>query len=468
MKHILYTLFLSIIFLTVKAQTASVLLSTQSTARDTSVRNVVFIGSGSRIWVAKVDSLKMYPYNMTWLKDSTLNWGDVRYPQLSTAYSNPNFVNTLSAAKVFGLSNVATTGNYNDLTNLPNLNLFYPASNPNGYITGVTSGDVITALGGTPLFSEVDGSINNELQTIGIVNRIITLSNAGGTVTIPYQSFDSLTNKPTTLSGFGITDGVTSSSLASTLSGYATITALNTKMNYSDTVSLSNRINTKQNQLSGNGLVRMTGATVSYDNNTYLTAITSGQVTSALGYTPVTNARTITINGSTQDLSVNRTWTIPTTDTISLSNRINLKLNSSDTTSLSTRINTKVDQAGARTAISLTTTGSGAASYNSGTGVINVPTSKRQETYAGTSDASGNYTITFPSAYAIVPNVQASITNQSNSQQFIMVTSATTTGCTIKVVQRNASFLSLLGLDVLTTGVTNVNGASVAVLVTER
>jgi nitrogen fixation protein len=35
-------------------------------------------------------------------------------------------------------------------------------------------------------------------------------------------------------------------------------------------------------------------------------------IPTALGYTPVTNARTITINGSTQDLTANRTWTIAT------------------------------------------------------------------------------------------------------------------------------------------------------------
>jgi hypothetical protein len=42
----------------------------------------------------------------------------------------------------------------------------------------------------------------------------------------------------------------------------------------------------------------------------YLASITSGNVTTALGYTPVTNARTININGTTQDLSANRTWTL--------------------------------------------------------------------------------------------------------------------------------------------------------------
>jgi hypothetical protein len=39
-------------------------------------------------------------------------------------------------------------------------------------------------------------------------------------------------------------------------------------------------------------------------------SLTSGNVTSALGYTPVTSARTLTINGTTYDLSANRSWTI--------------------------------------------------------------------------------------------------------------------------------------------------------------
>jgi hypothetical protein len=42
----------------------------------------------------------------------------------------------------------------------------------------------------------------------------------------------------------------------------------------------------------------------------YISGITSLMITNALGYTPVTNARTLTINGVTYDLSANRTWTI--------------------------------------------------------------------------------------------------------------------------------------------------------------
>lgn len=42
----------------------------------------------------------------------------------------------------------------------------------------------------------------------------------------------------------------------------------------------------------------------------YITGITSGMVTTALGYTPVPTTRTITINGTTQDLSTDRTFTV--------------------------------------------------------------------------------------------------------------------------------------------------------------
>lgn len=45
----------------------------------------------------------------------------------------------------------------------------------------------------------------------------------------------------------------------------------------------------------------------------------------------VPKTTTLTINGTTQDLSANRTFTVPTTDTTSLSNRINKKVNNTDT-----------------------------------------------------------------------------------------------------------------------------------------
>jgi hypothetical protein len=63
----------------------------------------------------------------------------------------------------------------------------------------------------------------------------------------------------------------------------------------------------------GAPFVKMTAAgTFALDTSTYLTGITSSDVTTALGYTPVTNARTLSINGTTYDLTADRSWTIAT------------------------------------------------------------------------------------------------------------------------------------------------------------
>jgi hypothetical protein len=71
--------------------------------------------------------------------------------------------------------------------------------------------------------------------------------------------------------------------------------------------------------VSGTPFVKMTGVgTFALDTNTYLTSISSLDVTTALGYTPVTNARSITINGTSQDLTADRTWSVGTVTSVGL------------------------------------------------------------------------------------------------------------------------------------------------------
>lgn len=53
-----------------------------------------------------------------------------------------------------------------------------------------------------------------------------------------------------------------------------------------------------------------TDAISSFNTRTGAITLTSTDVTDALGFTPVTNARTLTINGSTYDLTANRSWTV--------------------------------------------------------------------------------------------------------------------------------------------------------------
>jgi len=52
------------------------------------------------------------------------------------------------------------------------------------------------------------------------------------------------------------------------------------------------------------------GGVTSFNTRTGAITLSDTDVTTALTYTPVTNARTITINGTTYDLSANRTWSI--------------------------------------------------------------------------------------------------------------------------------------------------------------
>jgi hypothetical protein len=72
----------------------------------------------------------------------------------------------------------------------------------------------------------------------------------------------------------------------------------------------------------------------------YLTSITSSDVTTALGYTPVTNARTLTINGTTYDLTADRSWTV--TGTSPLTTKGDLYTFNSTNTRLPVGLDTQV------------------------------------------------------------------------------------------------------------------------------
>lgn len=94
-----------------------------------------------------------------------------------------------------------------------------------------------------------------------------------------------------------------------------------------------------------------------------------------------------------------------------------------------------------------------------------IPTVRRVETYIGNTNASGNYTVTYASAFPTVPDVQPQ-TQIGVVNQSALVTSSLTTGFTIQVVLRAS--INILGSDVLLASVSPVNGASVSVLVTAR
>lgn len=96
--------------------------------------------------------------------------------------------------------------------------------------------------------------------------------------------------------------------------------------------------------------------------------------------------------------------------------------------------------------------------YNPGTGVISK--TKVQETSSGVTAGSGTYTFTFAKTYSVPPNVQSNIIGGTDSQ-IIKIGIPTTTSVTVTVRNR----VDVIGL--LPTW-SNVNGANVDILVTEK
>jgi hypothetical protein len=79
-----------------------------------------------------------------------------------------------------------------------------------------------------------------------------------------------------------------------------TINQANIQLTESQVTNLTTDLASKQNQLNGTGFVKASGTTISYDNSTY-----------------VPTSRTLTINGTSYDLSANRSWSVGTVTSVS-------------------------------------------------------------------------------------------------------------------------------------------------------
>ena len=90
---------------------------------------------------------------------------------------------------------------------------------------------------------------------------------------------------------------------------------------------------------------------------------------------------------------------------------------------------------------------------------------RKVETFLGTSDASGNLTITFANTYATPPDIQPQIIGGTFNQS-VRVVSVSTTGCVVQAAQRN--IVTLLSTEVLLGATVNLAGASITVQVTPR
>ena len=100
--------------------------------------------------------------------------------------------------------------------------------------------------------------------------------------------------------------------------------------------------------------------------------------------------------------------------------------------------------------------------YVRGDGVLaTLPVAKRIETYAGTTNASGQITVTYSTAFPTVPVVQPPAPALAN--QVWTTISSTTTGFTMQLNQRNT--VTLLSVEVLLGATVPVSGTAATFLV---
>lgn len=93
-----------------------------------------------------------------------------------------------------------------------------------------------------------------------------------------------------------------------------------------------------------------------------------------------------------------------------------------------------------------------------------LPAARRIETYTGTTDANGLYTVTYPSAFSSVPSVQPQPPTAAN--QVWVVVSSTANGFSLRLTQRAS--VNLLSVEVLLAATTNVAAAPAQVLVVSQ
>lgn len=243
-------------------------------------------------------------------------------------------------------------------------------TNPNGYLSTINSSMIAAALGYTPYSSSNPNNYISNINSSMVTTALgFTPMNPNGTTAQYFRGDGSLSTFPTNLSSFTNGPGYID---ASALTPYLPITtAASTYFPIPTGTTLQ--------YIRGNGTLATFPTNVSTFTNDagYLTAITSLMITTALGYTPY--------NGATNP-------------------------------------NSYITTAGARTAISVTNTGtSGPATYNNTTGVFNIPDytpsvtfnsspgrslsttgSNNTFTISATKNARVNYTINFAVALALV------------------------------------------------------------------
>lgn len=308
----------------------------------------------------------------------------VNYPVVSV--NNKTGTVVLTASDVGAIATGSAIP-YSSLTGTPTpVTKTSQLTNDSGYVTSVTFPvtSVNTKTGAVVLTNlDVGAAATNHTHVISDITGLQT--SLDGKISVGANiPFSTITSKPTTLAGYGVTDGVTQTSLTGTLSNYVTATSLNTTLNSyvtssSLTTTLGNYVTSASLTSTLGNYVTTSSLTTTLSGYATTTALTSGLA--AKFNTPTgTTTQYVRGDGSLATLPVIPTVVSAFTNDAGYLTGIT---NSQVITAIgytpynATNPSSYVNQAGARSSISLTTTGIGAASYSSTTGVLNVPTPTR-------------------------------------------------------------------------------------------
>jgi hypothetical protein len=303
----------------------------------------------------------------------------------------------------------------------------------------LTNGSNITITGTYPNFTLTNGITNNNQLTNGS-GYISAISSSMVTTALGYTPYNS-TNPSGYISAI-------SSSMVTTALGYTPVTNARTLT-----------INGTTYDLSANRTWSIEAGVSSFNTRTGAITLSSGDVTGALGYTPVTNARTLTINGTAYDLSADRSWTIAAGVAsvsagtgISTSGTSNVTITNTGVTS--NVAGTGISISGATGAVTITNTG--LLSGTAGTGI-------------SVSTSSGNLTITNTGLLSGVAGTGISVSTSSQQLTITntgLLSGTAGTGISVSTSSGNLTITNAgVTSNVAGTGI-SVSGATGAVTIT--
>ena len=349
------------------------------------------------------------------------------------------------------LAEVASSGDYNDLINKPT-SMVVPTktselTNDSGFITA----------GAIP--SQVNSDWNSTAGKSQILNKPILFSGSysdlTGKPTLFSGSYSDLTNKPTLFDG----------TYASLTGKPTTFTPAAHTHTIGDVTGLQSSLDSKLG----------VGASIPYSSLTGTPSIPAAQVnsdwTAVSGVSQVLNKptlATVATSGSYADLT--NKPVIPSVNYPVTS--VNAKVaavvltNTDVGAAASVHSHAISDVTGLQSSLDSKASAASLSGYAT-TGALTTATTglRKVETFLGTTDASGNFTITFANTYTTPPDVQPQIIGGTFNQS-VRVVSVSNTGCVVQAAQRN--LVTLLSVEVLLGATVNLVGAGVTVQVTPR